>query len=491
MIYGFPFKIKPWAHQLAEYEYSRDLSARALHWQMRIGKTKVIIDTATYLFLKNKIDAVLVVARSGVHANWIRREVPKHSPIPYCAEWWNAEKAASDSYRARLHLLLQCDSLIYFSVNNESFIRSKAQNFISQLLKLRVLLVVDEVHDFRTHNSERSKLARKIARRCRYIRILTGTNNGNCPLGNWSQFEILSPAALGFDKYGQFKKTFAILGQGRTKTGRVYETIDGYRHLDMLQERINRWTSTITRSDCSDLPPLVITNIDVWPTNTQKRAYRQMKKDFETQLEDGKIVSAPEIAVRQNKMQQVLLNFLFDEHGIPHTIDNKKNPKLDALIEQLNDIMGKAIVWCWYKPDFRNVRDRLKLSGISFVEYHGGISKSEQHEAEARFREDPKCKVFLGQPKSAGLGLDLSAAEAIIWYSLTWDIVTYDQANERATEKGSTAIAVLHLVVPQSVDENILENHSYKRQTNRFMQSGAKFEDVRNRALDALRKDNV
>ncbi len=468
----FKFKIKPWVHQLREFEYTKDFLIWALLWQMRTGKTKVIIDTSMHLFIENKIDAVVILTRSGVHSNWVRKEIPKHCSIPYDAEYWDAERARKKDYQSRLHELSLCESLIFFAVNNESAIKPLAQTYLRRLTKLRVLLVVDEVHDFRSPGSKRSRFARQLARHCAYIRIMTGTNTGNCPLGNWSQFEILQEAALEYKKYGDFEKHYADVGYERNnKSGKMYKVIEGYKNLIELQTSIDKLSSTITRKDCPDLPPLIVASFDVKPSAVQKQYYRQLKRDFEIQLANGSILTAEEAGVRRLKLQQVLSNFMIDDLGETHTIDLKHNTRVDALLTQLEDADGKVIIWCRFKQDFKNISWRLQFEKIGFVEYHGGVKKADRFEAETTFQHDPKCKVFLGQPQSAGLGLDLSAASTVIWYSHVDDIVIRDQANERATEKGSSSVAVIDLVVPDSVDDDILNNVKGKREIIDFMNS--------------------
>jgi hypothetical protein len=486
---SFKQLIEPWAHQDKEYHYSRDLEARALHWSMRTGKSKVIIDTAAYLYCHNLIDAVLVIARSGVHANWPRREIPKHCAVPYIADYWDAAKADRKSYQGQLHEMITSEKLIWFAVNNESFIRPKAQQFIRQLLRLRLLLVVDEVHDFRTHNSKRSKLMHVLAPLCLYRRTLTGTNKGNCPLGNWSQFEILHKAALGYEKYTAFKNQYAVLGLGQSQN-RMYETIEGYKNLPEMQGSIDRWTSTILRKDCPDLPPLVSSSYDCGITPEQQHVYRELKTKFKIELANGTIVRGKDIAIRLMKLQQVVSNFIIDQQGHEHTI-SETNPRISRLLEILNDVDAKTIIWAKFQYDLDRIAEALKAAGISFVEYHGRITKSERYKAEDRFRDDSSCQNFLGQPQSAGQGLDLSAADYIIWYSHTYDLVIRDQANERATEKGSTAVGVIDMVVPNSIDEYILENHDFKRRVHAEMDEAQKEVNLRTSTLEFLEKDLI
>lgn len=485
--------IPSWEHQAQEYDFSRDRESWSLHWSMRTGKSKVIIDTANHLYCENLIDAVLIVARSGVYENWHRREIPKHCAVPYVSGFWDAARADRVQTKRHNHELLTSDKLIWFAVNNESFIRPKAQMFIRHMLRLRLLLVIDEVHDFRTHNSSRSKAMHKLAPRCLYRRTLTGTNKGNCPLGNWSQFEILKPGALGFETYRAFQFHYAIVGLGQTKAGKTYEKIEGYKNLAEMQQQIDKWSSTVNRKDCPDLPKLIPATYTVELSDIQKDAYHAMKKQFKAELEDGTVVRSIEIAIRLMKLQQIVSNFIIDKEGVEHTIFERQdgeNPRIARLLEILDDLSDeKVIIWAKFQYDLDRIAEALKGQGIGFVEYHGRIRKADRYIAEDRFRSDPSCLRFLGQPQSAGQGLELSAADTIIWYSHTYDLIIRDQANERATEKGSTSVAVVDLIVPNSIDEYILKNHERKRIVNAEMDEA--HVDLRTCTLDFLEKDLI
>ena len=58
----FEFKTKPLDHQLAEFNFSRDLVSRGLFWEQGCGKTKPNIDTAAYLYIEKQITGMVVIA---------------------------------------------------------------------------------------------------------------------------------------------------------------------------------------------------------------------------------------------------------------------------------------------------------------------------------------------------------------------------------------------------------------------------------------------
>jgi hypothetical protein len=67
----YHFKTKPYAHQLEVWELSKDRVDFALFMEMRTGKTKVIIDTAAYLYDQGKIDGLLIIAPKGNYRDWL------------------------------------------------------------------------------------------------------------------------------------------------------------------------------------------------------------------------------------------------------------------------------------------------------------------------------------------------------------------------------------------------------------------------------------
>ncbi len=57
---------------------------------MGTGKTKISIDIGFNLYKDSKIDAVIVIAPNGIHAQWIEEQLPEHAPGPATARIWKA-----------------------------------------------------------------------------------------------------------------------------------------------------------------------------------------------------------------------------------------------------------------------------------------------------------------------------------------------------------------------------------------------------------------
>lgn len=460
-----PFVFSPMQHQSVEFLDHRNDDARALLWTMRTGKTKSVIDLLCYrMEQKGDITGVLVVAPNGVHVNFTRRQWPLHvwpksrERVKLAA--YQSSEAHKPRHIADIDQVLGAEFGV-LAVNSESIIFDKPFGVIKRFLKKhegRLALIVDESHDFRTPGSKRSKRIRGLAQLAKVKRILTGTPVSNSPLAAWSQFEILTPGALGFATFGQFEAAYAIYRQAQLANGRCFKQLTGFRNLDDLQARIAQWASVVTREDIKDMPALVRDQRDIPLHPNIQTAYQDLKRDMLAEIDQGKVVTAAEGGVRLIRLQQMLSGWCVTEDGeIALLVPPDENARLQALLEDVR-LYRKSIVWCKFREDIRAAKQALSAAGIQAVEYHGAISsQATRQQAIDRFNDpDSGVQVFLGQPRAGGSGLDLSAAEAVIWFSHTFDLIERNQANERATKIGGKAITLIDYVATGTVDEKIL-----------------------------------
>lgn len=459
----------PWAHQQDEWDNYRDHDARALLWQMRTGKTRSTIDVAFHRFFETQdIDGLLILAPNGVHVNWTRRQLPQHAwkDKPWKSHAWQAStRTRPENVQAERDLLAYKDGLPILAVNSESLVHDAAAKLIAKFLKRgRIMLIVDESHNFRTPGSRRTKRIRALSKYCPVRRILTGTAVDNSPLAAFSQFEILQPGALGFQRFAEFESHFATYQQLTTRGGRSYEKLEGYKNQDELQASLAQWSSVVLREDCEDMSGIIKDERTIIITDEQTRAYEALVKDFILELEDGDI-EALEPGARIIKLQQVLSGFAIGTDGTVHElVTDDQNPRLLALLDEVQDCKGKIIVWCKFHEDIKRVTRALRKAGHGCVEYHGRIHSQAQRQASIdSFMEDPKITVFVGQPAAGGSGLDLSVAELILWYSHTFDLIERNQADERASAVGGAMVTIKDFVVPNTVDGYILGNLEAKR----------------------------
>ncbi len=112
----------------------------------------------------------------------------------------------------------------------------------------------------------------------------------------------------------------------------------------------------------------------------------------------------------------------------------KENPKLDTLVELLDDIdidQNQVAIYISRRNALTSVEQRLTSLKIPFVTYSGAQNKEEKQEAEKKIR-DGSARIFIANPSSASFGLNaLRNVNYIIWYCLDASVEKYHQAQHR------------------------------------------------------------
>lgn len=445
-----------WGHQAKEVERYGSAEARALLWDMRTGKTRVIVESVSKLYEDGMVTGLIIIAPNGVHSQWVNRELPKWYGQPTNSLVWRSSQTKAADVES---FLKDCSygELNALSINVDALRVERLQVLIRKFLKAhdnggQVMIVFDESHEFRKPGARKTRLARGLAKRCAYRRILTGTAALNSPLHVWSQFELLKPCALGHRTFGLFQSYYAEFQQMRRGDGRNYPKVVGYRNLDELQEWVSLWATVVPRSQ-ADVPDVLRTKRTVTLSKAQQKAYSDLKKNvLKLATDEGEL----EILSHMMKLQQVLGGFIHTDEGVYSIDDNP--PRLTALVEEvLGSEPCRVIVWCRFREDIRRVCKALHKAGVATAEYHGGINSAGREEALRQMELTPEPFAFVGQPQSAGQGLDLSSASTVIWYSHVHDAIVREQASARASVKGGDAVTLVDLVAEGTMDLGILQ----------------------------------
>jgi SNF2 family DNA or RNA helicase len=98
----------------------------------------------------------------------------------------------------------------------------------------------------------------------------------------------------------------------------------------------------------------------------------------------------------------------------------------------------------------------LGKAGIGYSLIMGGVKDRE--EQVSRFQTDPDCTVFVGQIATAGLGITLTAASTLVFYSLDYSMSNFEQARARIHRVGqSQKCTYIYLTAKETVDGKILK----------------------------------
>tara|TARA_R110000765_G_scaffold181195_1_gene287175 strand:+ start:2679 stop:4124 length:1446 start_codon:yes stop_codon:yes gene_type:complete len=460
MIEQYKFKTEPYKHQLIALETSWDKKEYAYFMEMGTGKSKVLIDNIALLYDKNKIDSALVVAPKGVYKNWSELEIPKHLPehINYKTIAW-VPTPNKEQKKDLISLFEETDELIFFVMNIEALSTKKGCAFIEKFLKNhKALFAIDESTTVKNNSARRTKSAVKLSRLAEYRRILTGSPITKSPLDLYSQCAFLDDKLLGFSSYYSYRNHFAIL-QKRSIATHSFQQIIGYRNLDDLKDILKDFSYRVLKQDCIDLPDKIYSTRTIELTPEQKRIYKELKDYAMAELDGVETVTTSTVITQILRLQQVLCGFTRSDTGEIVPIPNNRVSELMSILEETE---GKCIIWANYQYDIRSLVSTIaEVHGNNSVaSYYGETPAEDRQGIVTRFQDpDSPLKFFVGQPRTGGFGLTLTAASTVIYYSNSYDLEIRLQSEDRAHRIGQTnKVTYIDLCAAKTIDEKIIKS---------------------------------
>jgi len=454
----YKFKTKPYKHQLTALEKSVDKKEYGYFMEMGTGKSKVLVDNMAMLYDKGKINGALIIAPKGVYTNWFSQEIPNHlvDHIKPKMVLWTAStsKTKEKEYQTLFETGFDLHVLI---MNVEAFSTKKGVEFAYKFLRShKTIMAVDESTTIKNPSAKRTKAILTLGKHAQYRRILTGSPVTKSPLDLYSQCAFLNEELLGYGSYYAFRNRYAQMID-RNFGGRRVQIVGSYQRLDELEEILKEFSYRVQKSECLDLPKKIFINRTVELTKEQNEAYATMKSAALASLK-GKMATAPHVLTQLMRLHQITCGHLKSDDG---TITNFKHKRIEELIDVMDEMEGKVIIWANYVHDINEITKALEdeYGEGSVVQYFGKVSSEDRQRAITEF-QDPKSKVkyFIGNTQTGGYGITLTAASNVIYYSNSYDLEKRLQSEDRAHRIGQTkSVTYVDLIAEKTVDEKIIK----------------------------------
>ena len=455
----YKFKTEPYEHQLTALGASHKKENFALFMEMGTGKSKVLIDNIAMLYDRGKINAALIVAPKGVYHNWERQELPIHMPehVLYQTITWSP--AQTKKQQAELKkLFIHNEDLVIFLMNIEAFSTKKGMKIAEKfLLSHSALMAIDESTTIKSPTASRTKNVLKLRALAKYRRILTGAPVTKSPLDLYTQCFFLDPDFLDFSSYYAFKNRYAIMVDRNVGT-HSFKHVMGYRRLDELNEKLNNFSYRVLKEDCLDLPEKVYMKRIITLTDEQKKMYSEMKKFALAELE-GKKTTATSALAQLVRLHQIICGHLTTDDGEVRTL---KNNRIKELLDILEETDGKVIIWAVYRHDIKEITNVLsgRYGQNSVESFFGDTLDRDRQDIIDRFQDrESDLRFFVGNPKTGGYGLTLTASHTVIYYSNSYDLEIRLQSEDRAHRiSQDKKVTYIDLITEGTVDELIVKN---------------------------------
>ena len=455
---NYKFKTKPYAHQLDALEASWDKENFAYFMEMGTGKSKVLLDNAAVLYDKGLINGLLLIAPKGVYKNWYDSEIPTHLPDHIQKKivlWKTSDK--SKKQQTILNSLFKSETDLHILIMNvEAFSSGNGTEFAQKFLSChRSMIAIDESTTIKTPTSNRTKNILSLRPNSKYRRILTGSPVTKSPLDLFSQCLFLDPWLLDHQSYYTFRARYSICKKIQVN-GRQVEIVVGYRNLGELSEKIKPFSKRILKEDCLDLPSKSYVKHYVELTKEQKKVYEQMKKEAIAFLDD-KMQSSATVMTQLMRLHQITCGHFTADDG---TIKDIPCSRLTELMNILENVEGKSIIWSHYTHDVRRIISEIKkvYGDEAVVDYYGATDTDARSKNIKKFQTDPKCRFFVGTTHTGGYGITLTAGSNMIYFSNGYDLEKRQQSEARIDRIGQTQkMTYIDIMSQDTIDERIVK----------------------------------
>lgn len=470
---AYRFKTEPRAYQRKALDKAWTQSCFAFYMDMGTGKTKTALDLFSAYFINGDVDRLLVVTKFSTRRNW-QREVQIHSPVECDVRILDTNKGKEfDNWNTT-----PSDQLKILVVGTESLAAGRASQFAERFVGVstRVGMVVDEAHMIKNHSAQRSKACIQLGLGAKYKLIMTGTPVANGPMDVFMQFEFLDPNIIGVGDFYSFRNRYAIMG------GYEDRQVIGYQNMPELIELISPFVYQVRKSDVlTELPPKIFEVREVEMTDEQRRLYKDVSKKSKAVTGDRGITikSVLEKMLRLQEITGGVITYdrepsIHNPAKFEHCRIAGKNPKVEELLSITEETECSTIVWCRFVQEIHMVSEalRAKYGEDSVVEIYGEISEADRDRNVQELFQKKKARFLVGNAATGGVGLNMTAAELVVYFSNSFSFTDREQSEDRAHRIGQTkSVTYIDLVAEGTVDGVVVQALKSKKDVSEFVRT--------------------
>src|SRR5262245_4442192 len=321
------------------------------------------------------------------------------------------------------------------------------------------LLILDEAQYIKSPSTARTRAMWKLAAAAQFKLLLSGTP-AHSPLDWWSQFRVVAPHEAVFKEgYQNYKANTVVLTQGpngaypiRGRNGALVVKTDGYEKLvRAMAPHVHAVPKSVLQ-----LPDPIITEVPIELQPAERKAYTQMETMLRTELIDGAgeitEANATIVLTKILRLTQIAAGHVTDENGsVVRMGDSKVRGALELLEEREDD---KVVVACRFRDDIARLKEELAEIKRPFRVIDGSVSGAARTRAEDWFQKEDHSGVMLLNYQAGGVAITLTAAAAMILFTLTPSVIQWEQTTSRVHRIGTTTnVQLLYLIAQQTQDE--------------------------------------
>lgn len=431
------------------YEYQREgalFAAKAgrclIGDEMGLGKTIQAIAATEIMAQQFGVERVLIICPTSLKYQW-QREIEKFTLRPsVIIEGLRAQREQGFASSEPFFKIMNYDT-VYLDLD---LIEKWSPD----------LVILDEAQRIKNWTTRVARSVKRI--QSPYAIVLTGT-----PLEN--RLEELVSIVQFVDRF-RLGPTYRLMNRHQVtdEAGKV----TGYRDLDQIGKTLEPILLRRQKDEVLDQLPERIDSTVFVPMTPQQMTHHQ-----ENQSLVGKVVMRwrrlgflTEADKRrlmvglQNMRMSCDSTYLLD-HATDHSF--KADEAATLLSEILERRNTKVVIFSQWLRMHELLERRLKARGWDYVMFNGSVASPKRGEIVDRFRDDPKCRLFLSTD-AGGVGLNLQFASVVFNLDLPWNPAVLEQRIGRVHRLGQKdPVRVVNLVARGTIEEMMLSVLQFKK----------------------------
>ncbi|XP_062117836.1 chromatin-remodeling ATPase INO80 isoform X2 [Humulus lupulus] len=153
--------------------------------------------------------------------------------------------------------------------------------------------------------------------------------------------------------------------------------------------------------------------------------------------------------------------------------DSGKLQTLDILLKRLRANNHRVLLFAQMTKMLNILEDYMNYRKYKYLRLDGSSTIMDRRDMVRDFQHRNDIFVFLLSTRAGGLGINLTAADTVIFYESDWNPTLDLQAMDRAHRLGQTKdVTVYRLICKETVEEKILQRASQKNTVQQLVMTG-------------------
>ncbi len=429
----------PYRHQIQAVRFLEALNGRGiLGDSMGLGKT---YEAIAWLAINPKITRVVVVCPSNVKWQW-QRMFWEHARID------SGVLEGQTPYKPRKDVVIINYEILATAWWPKKRTKKSKPTFpwVELLREQQTQAVfIDEFHYIKSRQAQRTQAVVALCRGIKHVIAASGTPIEKSPIEFYPTLKLVAKGE--FNSFWKYAFRYCDPTPGFRGRGWNFSGAD---NLEELHERVSKWMIRRLKAEVAkDLPPKIRISLPVSIDNLPE--YREAEDDFLTWLERRHGEEAAERAAGAVSLVRIGALKRIAAEGKLKAIKSW----VEDFLEQSNE---KLIVFCIHRPILAHLVETLP-GRIAYVS--GSIHGRKRQAMVDQFVGDADCRLFVGQLRAAGIGVDglHKVASSVLFTELGWNASEHEQAEDRALRIGQTAssVNIYYMLAKGTIEERILE----------------------------------